>query len=151
MSYQQVGDVLRDVRALHRKLRDHFEAKAGDATDTRVRFLIEHIAHHEKSLEGCLAALDAKIAAELSKTWLQIVPDQPLHEAFASFRLTDDMSADDVVDAVLALDRALIDFYRALAGNQTTDRVRAIFATVIQKVESRDRDVAKRLAELRDW
>lgn len=151
MAFRQLQDILARVREIHLELRERCANAAEREPDVPVRFLLDHIAEQEDGVAATLAAFESKGPERVQNSWLQVAPETDLERRLADFELPEHGSPDAIADSILRIDRALIDFLRALAGNMTTDRTREAIDSLANRIRVRDLEIARRLAELRTW
>ncbi len=148
MPSRQVKDILDHVRGYHHKLGRRFSELSARESDERLALLLKYLAGHEKKFEESLAAYEDDAAKEVLNTWLKFVPDETIDGALKHFDLRDDMDADEIIAAVLAFDKSLIDLYRQLADKAPIARIQEVFMNLLQMEESKDRQYARSVLDL---
>lgn len=131
MSFCQVSDLLKAARQFHRDLREYFEASREEPQRERVRLLLDYMAARERDLEAELARFAAHAPRGALDTYFQFADENELQAA--PRRLAPGMTIDQVVEAALAFDRVLIDFFSRLAEMADTEGVAEIFRSLAQR------------------
>lgn len=150
-SYQQIGELIDDVRALHRKIRSAVSERAAESSNERNELVLSFIEEHERFLDASLrragAGGDGKAVLG---TWLQFGAGAVAAEAFRG--LDDPSRLDDhaLVVEVLRAEDALVKLYRVLAGSTDAPRVRAFFESLLEMEDSASRRYAKAKLEAED-
>jgi len=137
MTYQQVRDVVRKMRGAHQQLRDALERPRSQTGDARTRLMLEALRREEQELQLALAQYGTQGQESLLNTWLQYVPDEEVMDTLDRIEFTPEMSADEVVAAKLDFDQALMALLRQLAEQTAAPRVRELFTTLLENIQSR--------------
>jgi rubrerythrin len=136
------------IRAFHQQLQRCYEATSERQRDERLALLLEHMAQHEKKLEACLGKFGRESACEILGSWIQYVPDKNVARTIADTEFHPHMTVEDVIRSVLALDRALIEFYRGIATSLVARRVRELFSDLVEMEESKSKQYSTTVAQL---
>jgi len=136
MSYQQVKDVIQQIRQAHQLLRDILEQPRHRAKDSRTRKLLEALREEEQQLQIILAKYQKQADQSLLNSWLQFTPDEELCRTISSIGFSSDMTVDEVVEHKFEFDQALIRLLRQFAESVSAPRVHEFFADLAEYHES---------------
>lgn len=150
MSVLQIRDVLGLIRGYHQGLAERLQSLSGHVSDERVCMLLEYMAVHELSFVKTLASYQKDAGEGVLNTWLQFVPDDAIGDALSRLEFSAEMPAAEILNVVLAFDRALIEMYRELAAESSVPHVQELFANLLDQEERKDRKFSISVLELAD-
>jgi len=132
-TYEKTGDVIAFLADFHRELRKRYEKLKKESDRERVHLLLEYLSRHERRWQEGLKRFSDMDSKKLQKTWLQYVPrDEKLN--LRDFRLSKDMSVEQLVDMALACDDQLIAFYEKMSKSAgAPDAIKELFRLMIEK------------------
>ena len=142
MNFQQVRDILNCVREYHRQFSDVISSVAQHSSDSRVEQIAMAMRQHEQHWQTTLANYrkDGEIA--MLETWIQYVPDEPLHGQLEKIAMNADITIDDLTSIAVGFREALISLYSTLATSVSVPRVQQLFAQLLEMEESTLRQYA---------
>lgn len=115
----------------------------GGVEGEKAERLLEHVRRHEKHVQVQLGEYDPEEAKAVLDGWIQFVPTQALEKALEEATFESGMSADEVVERTLEVDRELIGIYRQLAGSLTAPRSQEFFTSLAQLEEVKSSEIAR--------
>ena len=147
MTYQQVRDVISQMRKAHQRIRDALEEPQSESPDPRTRMMLEALQQEEQELQKVLARSGAQEDDGLLDTWLQYVPDEEVQQVLACMEFAADMPADEIVARKREFDQAMADLLRRLADETSVPRVEEFFRRLLENIETRTAQKAWSLRE----
>lgn len=137
MTFQQVRDVVKQIRRAHQQLRDALERPRSRSSDARTRMMLDALCREEQNLQLTLGLHGAKSQESLLNTWLQYVPDPEVMDTLSGIAFRPEMSADEVVARKLEFDHAMIQLLQQLSGQTSVPQVQEFFKTLLENLQSR--------------
>jgi len=131
-TFKQTRDIIELAQWFHERLSEFYHRLSDTAERKRVKFLLDYLSRHEKHLQRSLQSYEAHASEKMLNTWFQYVPDTLTFERLQALQVQTDMSVQDVVDIVMQLDEALVDFYRELADNAESAKLREVFESLLE-------------------
>lgn len=150
MASLQIKEILDHIRRYHHQLANQLEELKSHQSDPRIRLLLEYMSRHEINFEKTLSGYEKDTAKSILETWIKYVPDDAITQAANQLKLHDEMSAGDILAAVIEFDRALTDMYRELADETSVPRVQELFTKLIDLEDRKDRKLSISVLELAD-
>ncbi|MEZ6132782.1 MAG: hypothetical protein R3C59_29285 [Planctomycetaceae bacterium] len=142
MTYQQIGDILNQIRDYHRRFRQalaEIEDSAGfETTET----LAEQLQVHEHHWQIALKEYGDDGEEAILNSYIQYVPDDGIQDALKDIRITPAMSTDDVRQLAIRFHSALIDLYATLKAEANAPRVKEFFTRLHRLEQSVTADQA---------
>ncbi|MCC9608325.1 hypothetical protein LOC68_10850 [Blastopirellula sp. JC732] len=149
MPSKQVKEILDHVRSVHQKLKKVCHQLGSQETDPRMKLLFEYIERHEEAFNTSVRRFEKDAGGHgLLETWLQFTSDEFIDEDFKELELTSEMSAEEIVENVLAFDTKLVAIYRDLADSTSSSQLKELFNDLVQFEEDKERQYAKMM---QDW
>jgi rubrerythrin len=137
MPYDQVRDVLKNVRSFHKELAQTCEELAEQTDDERLQLLMDIVQKHEERFSTVLGQYESDTAEGVLNTWLQYAPTEEIQTALQSARLADANGIGEVAEKVWEFEQALIALYRQLAESISAPRVQELFQTLLEQEENK--------------
>ena len=148
MAAKQVRDVLRSIEKYHHALAGLYEKLGEREGDERLRWLLGYMARHEDHFQGALRRYEESAAESVLDTWVQFSNGDVLDEALRESRINAAMSADDVIEAALKFDAALLELYRQIAAETSVPHVQELFRSLLQMEENKEHLYARNLLSI---
>lgn len=126
MPPQRMRDFLDATADFHKELGDFYEKSSAGAKDEEIRVLLEYIGHHERALEKIVREYEAGSSKGVLDAWFKVSPARAGFPHPELLAISDDMSADDIIDRALQLDDALVYVYEELARQAELQEVRDV-------------------------
>lgn len=147
MAAKQVRDVLRSIEKYHHALAGLYEKLGEREEDERLRWLLGYMARHEDHFQGALRRYEESAAESVLDTWVQFADGDVLDEALRESRIHA-MSADEVIEAALKFDAALLDMYQQIAIETSAPHVQELFRSLLQMEENKEHLYARNLLSI---
>lgn len=133
MSYQQVRDILNDIREHHRKFRKalaHVEEQSGQKAD--VEWIANGLRRHEEHWETALARYGREGEESILNTWVQFTPDESIREALDDLVVKPDMTLEDVTELAVKFHTSLVETYATLSRAVSAPRAQELFSRLLE-------------------
>lgn len=150
MASETVRDIIDHVRAVHSQLSWFYQTLGDTAEKERLRMLLQYVSRHERNLEQALAKYQETASRSLMNTWFKTAQDNPVRTCLQNVVITADMSTDEVIRIVLAMDRCLVDTFSRIAETAPADDVKALFRDLVRMEERQDHKLMRDALELED-
>lgn len=151
MSYSTVGEILKYSLDLHVHARKLYEELRDSDQRERVDMMLGLLSEHEKSLEGHVSDLHGSAKKSVLEEWHQFEPKK-IDEVLASCKsLHNNMTVEELVDVALKLDDFMIEFYKQIASEATSNATREIFNNLIKLEENEKMQIVRASLSAYDW
>jgi rubrerythrin len=147
---ETVKDIIERIRSLHNQLGWFYQTMGDAAEKERVRMLLQYLSRHERNLEQALGKYEEAASRAVLGTWFKNTPENPLQRQLDSISITADMTSDEVVRIVLALDRCLVDTFKRIADSAVAEDVKQLFHDLVAMEESEEHKLMRDALELED-
>lgn len=147
---ETVKDIIDRICGIHSQLSWFYQTMGDAAAKERVRLLLQYISRHERNLESSLAKYQEGASRAVLNTWFKNTPDNPLRTCLGNVTITADMSTDEVIRIVLAMDRCLVDNFRRIADGAVAEEVKSLFQDLISLEEREEHKLMRDALELED-
>ncbi|PQO25651.1 hypothetical protein C5Y96_22790 [Blastopirellula marina] len=148
MPSKQVKDILDHIRSVHHQLNKVCRELSAGEPDARLQLLLEYIGRHEEVFNSAVRRYEKEANVKTAiETWLQFSADESINEAFHDLDLHPGMTAEEIVEQVLAFDAKLMTLYRDLADSTSSSQVRELFSDLVQMAEGKQHQYARILQE----
>ena len=127
MAFQQVRDIISQVRGFHDELAAFYQSLENVAEKERVRLILGYLKRHEETMSRALVELERQSAPRVLDAWMVYPPAQQVFDEIRSTRILPDMGPTEVVVTAIRLDDKIQDFLREAARQAATPRIREIF------------------------
>jgi len=149
--YSQVKNMLEQVRDFHGQLVQYYDRLSKEAEQQRVKMLLDHMSKHEKDLQEGLRAYEETATQNVMDTYIDC---EYCNEILATCRQTPiapETSIQGVVRVAMDVDNCLLRFFRAVAEQAETERVRDVFRNLAEMEESELRKLATNALQAVDY
>jgi rubrerythrin len=136
MSYDPIRRIMNRSKEIHEGIRGFYERLSDQTEKKRVRMLLEYLKEHQKELENTLEDLKGQASQDVLDAWLQYRPEPSVEQMLPDMEFKPEMSVDELVQAALSIDDALITYYRRIAENTEFQEVKEVFASLAEKIEN---------------
>lgn len=151
MSYSTVKDVLDYSRKLHEHARNLYQQLRDQTQRERVDMMLNLLAAHENTLADAMASMQEHTSQKVLQEWHQFEPGS-ISEALQDAReLHPDISIDELVKVALRIDDYLINLYRQMLSETTSDDARAVFESLIRLEETEKMRTVRAALSANDW
>lgn len=137
MSVSTTRNLLDNIRQFHQQVADYCAKTLKLSNNERIRMLLDYIGRHEQHLAEATAAYEKDGQNKVLNTWFRNVPGA-LPDPGAIAALGDNANEDDVINWVIKLDDAIIDFYKTLAAEAEIPEVRIVLNNLLA-MENREK------------
>lgn len=137
MPYQQVKDVISQIRDCHRCLREWLEQSRTDADNAAVAEMMKSLRQEEHQLQIALTRIGADGDQGVLETWLQYPPDESLKQALESARFDEGMPVSEILGRKQEFDRAMLEAFQQMLTVSSASRVTELFEQLIEYSVSR--------------
>lgn len=148
MPFDQTKDVLKQARKFHHKLSEFYEDLKDTTDKERTRALLDYLSRHEQYLEDCLEEFQKDVSRNVLDSYFQYGSDASKLSGISDFKIREEMSVEDVVEAAMHFDACLIKFYREIAQKARSDKVREVFENLLVMEEHEQIELSKTALEL---
>ena len=145
---KQIRDVLKTIEKYHHTLANLYERVGEREEDERLRWLLGYMARHEDHFQGALRRYEESAAKGVLDSWVQFAEGEALEAALRNYRVDASMSADEVIEAALKFDAALLDLYPQLAEETAAPHVQELFTSLLQMEENKEHLYARNLLSI---
>lgn len=142
MRYAQVRHMLDHVREFHGQLAEYYDQLSKTAERQRVKLLLDHMSSHEKQLQDSLNTYEEGAPRQVMDTWVDCKYCNDVLAACEQIPIAPEASLEEVIKATLDIDNCLLRFYREVAENVESERVREVFLNLIELEEGELRRLA---------
>lgn len=138
MAPRQVIDFLHWAASYHQRLRDFYDRHKNEATRPDVRTLLDYMARHQEILRSVIAEYEKEAPKRLLEAWFKVSPDPKAFEDPETAGFRADMTAGEVIDLALDLDRSLRDMYRMLVRDAESSELREMIENLLEEEEQEE-------------
>jgi len=149
--YSQVKNMLKQVRDFHGQLVQYYDRLSKEAEQQRVKMLLDHMSKHEKDLQEGLRAYEETATQNVMDTYIDC---EYCNEILATCRQTPiepETSIEGVIRVAMDVDNCLLRFFREVAEQAETERVRDVFRSLVEMEESELRKLATNALQAVDY
>jgi rubrerythrin len=150
MPYGQAKEIIDSARAFHQRASEFYQQLADKAEGARVKMLLDYLVRHEAHLNRALADYTEAVRSRALNAWHQYAQEQCLLQPFDASQYSKDMTVEEVMNIGLNIDKCLIDSYKGMAANASTDECREIFENLLLMEEQQKHKLARIALEIRD-
>jgi len=136
MSYDPIRRIMNRSKKIHEGIRGFYERLSDQTEKQRVQMLLEYLKGHQKELEDTLEDLKSQASQDVLDAWLQYRPEPSVEQMLPDMEFKPEMSVDELLQAALSIDDALITYYRRIAENTEFQEVKEVFASLAEKIEN---------------
>jgi rubrerythrin len=148
MPFTQTKDVLEQARKFHHKLSEFYEDLKDSAEKEHTKALLDYLSRHEQYLEDCLKEFMQDVEKNVSDSYFQYGSDASNLKGITQFEIKPSMEVEDVVAAAMHFDACLIRFYREMANQSRSSKVREVFENLLVMEEHEQVELSKTTIEL---
>ncbi len=144
--YTQVDDVIKIARSYHMKLSDHYLMIMSRAENQRVNLMLDYLIRHEKLRDEYLANYEEIAPPSILDSWVQCFPNKHcelIEQCFKRIQNQQSYSLDDVVQMATYFDNCLIDIYKVLEIDASSDEVKSVFHCLLQMAKQDEKDLVR--------
>lgn len=145
-----VKDFLDYSRELHREIQACYDTLNAHAEQPRIKMLLDYLSRHERNMEENLHRFEDSTRKEILNMWLEHVPRLNIQEIIGQCQIREGMSLEEIVEAALALDAAMLGLYRDVAGHAKDARVKAVFENIVHMEENTANQTLRDASALRE-
>jgi rubrerythrin len=145
MRFEQTRDILDHVGAFHHQAGKLFRQLMEHSSNARVRMLLDYMSRHEFNLEKYITVYRSKSTESILESWFKYTHDDDIFIPLRSVDPTADLPFDDVLDLAVDLDAKLLELYEEMVERSTSDGVRDLFSSLLQR-ELKEKQVLIRSA-----
>ncbi|TIH12839.1 hypothetical protein D0S45_16955 [Marinifilum sp. JC120] len=124
---QTAKDVIEQTRAFHNRLVSFYKDLSYQVDKERVKILLEYMSRHHENLVGIMDEYESRISEQVLNTWFMYVNKECDLSPFFSADLGPEMTAQQVMQLAVDLDKCLLETYEAMLQNDIPDDVSAVF------------------------
>lgn len=149
--YSQVKNMLEQVRDFHGQLVQYYDRLSKEAEQQRVKMLLDHMGKHEQDLQDGLRAYEETAPQNVMDTFVDC---EYCNEILATCRQTPiapETSVGGVIRVAMDVDNCLLRFFREVAEQAETERVRDVFRNLVEMEESELRKLAMNALQAMDY
>lgn len=149
--YSQVKNMLEQVRDFHGQLVQYYDQLSKKAEQQRAKMLLDHMSKHEKDLQEGLRAYEETATQNVMDTYIDC---EYCNEILATCRQTPiapETSVEGVIRVTMDVDNCLLRFFREVAEQAETERVRDVFRNLVEMEESELRKLATNALQAMDY
>ncbi len=147
---KQVREFIDFGKRLHASIRERYGELQEHAELTRVRMLLDFLIRHERHMEETLSRFEKDTRSGILEAWLEYSPELDVEAVVNACTLPDRPSTDQILDAALNFDEALVTLYREVAAKANDHRTKAVFSDLLKLEEQEKIQVARAAMSLQD-
>ena len=151
MSYSTVKDVLDYSRKLHEHTRNLYQQLRDQTQRDRVDMMLNLLAAHENTLAEAMISMQEHTSQKVLQEWHQFEPGSISEALQDAHELHPDISIDELVKVALRIDDYLINLYRQMLSETTSDDARAVFESLIRLEETEKMRTVRAALSANDW
>jgi hypothetical protein len=136
------------------KLSDHYLMIKSRAENQRVDLLLDYLIRHEKLRDEYLTNYEELAPPGILNYWVQCFPNkhsEMIEQCFDRIQNQQSYSLDDVVQMAIHFDNYLIEIYKALEKEASSDELKAVFHCMIQMAQQDEKDIVRDSQWLDDY
>ncbi len=138
MAFKRVRDILDRARQFHEALSEFYAQNAERAAEEKSGILLNYMSRHEKNMVACLAEYENGAAEGVLNAWFKFPPEMKHCQCFECLTVAPGMTAEDLRQTALRVDRCLLDLYRRAGEKATSPAVRELFAQLLALEEKEE-------------
>jgi len=149
----QVDDILKIACTYHRKLSDHYLMMQNNTEDQREILFLDYLIRQEKLREEYIRKNGEIVHPELLSYWIKCTPRQycaSLQECFNQVKKTKIHTLNEVVELAVVFDNCLIEIYKALESQASSEEVKTLFKCSHQMAMHDEMDLVRDSQWLKD-
>ncbi|WP_430462992.1 hypothetical protein ACQUQU_09460 [Thalassolituus sp. LLYu03] len=151
MSYSTVKDIMDYSQRLHEHARNLYEQLRDQTQRERVDMMLHLLAEHEETLARAIADVQDGLSEKVLKEWHQFEPGS-ISEALKGCReCHPDLSVEELVTIALKIDDYMIDLYKQMLSEATSNDSRRLFSNLVQLEESEKMRTVRAALSANDW
>ena len=150
MRYAQVSNMLEQVREFHGQLAKYYDRLSKETEQQRVKMLLDHMSRHEEDLKEGLGAYAESAEHNVMDTFVDCVYCNEILETCRQTPIAPESSVDGVIKAAMDVDNCLLRFFREVAEQAGTEKVRKVFRNLIEQEEGELRKLAMNALQVSD-
>ncbi|MDJ0654476.1 MAG: hypothetical protein QNJ40_10005 [Xanthomonadales bacterium] len=151
MSLVQVRDMLDRVCEFHGHLSSYYHQLSDDASQSRVKLILNLLSQHEQGLREGLEAYERDASKNVMDSWVDCPNCEEIRRRFDQLTSTGmDASLETVVELCFSVDQCLFDFYREGEEHAPNARVKQVFHSLKDLQEGEVRKLAWSATQIND-
>jgi rubrerythrin len=131
MAITTVNDVVQQAKEFEKRLADLYKRISAKSTQEGARMLADYMSRHRQRINRALSRLSSGKVERILSTPLQYEPENTACRSFDNIDLSPDADAKEIIDAAVAFDQCLVEFYRQVADQTVDQDVRELFENLI--------------------
>ncbi|WP_320171150.1 hypothetical protein [Maridesulfovibrio sp.] len=135
---QTAKDVIEQTKAFHKRLGSFYKELSDKVEKERVKLLLDYMSRHHENLAGIMDEYESGLSEKVLTTWFMYVNKECDLSPFFSADLGPDMTAQQVVQVAVDLDKCLLETYEAMLQNDIPDDVSEVFQGLLD-MEKREK------------
>ncbi len=143
-------DVIDQTKAFHKRLGDFYMELSDKAERERVKILLEYMSRHQDNLVSVVQEYEDSVSEHILNTWFMYVSDECDLSAYFDANLGPDMTAQQVIQVAMELDKCLLETYQAMMEKEVPDEVQEVFARFLKMEEEQKILMAKNALYIED-
>ncbi len=138
------------IRDFHGELSTYYHQLSESTDKQRVKLLLDHMSSHEKQLQDSLLAYEEDASKQVMDTWVDCTYCNEILATCEQTPIAQESGVDSVIKATLHIDNCLLQFYREVAANVESQRVRDVFQNLVELEEGELRKLALNALQVGD-
>jgi rubrerythrin len=151
MSFKTVRDVLQLSQDIHRNAGILYQQLRDQTQRERIDMLLKFLSQHEEELALTLAKVEVDVSKDVLNEWHQT-------ELFSITSILEgckqchpDISLEELVEMALKVDDSLINLYRHMASEASSEVTRQLFENLVVLENNEKMKTARAALSLNDW
>lgn len=147
---KQVREFIDFGKHIHGAARALYDDLNDESARGRVKMLLDFLVRHEQHMEETLSRFGKETRSGILEGWLEYSPELDVDAVIHSCDLPESPSTDDILQAALTFDDALVALYREVAGKANDARTKAFFRDLLNLEEREQIQVARAAMSMAD-
>lgn len=151
MSFKTVRDVLQLSQEIHSSASNLYEQLREQTQRERVDMLLKFLSRHEEELANTLAKVQGEVSERILGEWHQTELTSIESTLDGCKECHPDISIQELVNMALKVDDSLINLYKHMASEASTDDARQLFNNLVVLEENEKMKTARAALSTYDW
>lgn len=149
-NFSTVDDFLSHTQKLHARITQFYGALSVDASNERVKMLLDILTRHELELLSFIDDYIEKSPAKVRDTFIQFDREEDIDYLFKTDFERNQINAEDVEVIAHRFDQYFSDLYKGISETDEYDKVQDVFENLRQHMEEQKKRLSIDVNELQD-
>jgi hypothetical protein len=150
MSFDQVKDILKDLRSFHGHVAAFYQRTSDQSGRERIKMLLDYMIKREQTFEEVLDRFLKTADQNVLDTWIQFTPPQSVTDYLSSLKSQPIHSIETLVNIASEIDQHLLGYYQTLINTAPRADVREALQNLMLTTMQKEREVLFNAQLLKD-